>query len=166
MKAQFLLAVLLISLPLVSFQYSYKVHSFSPRHVYEGSTPGGPFIRSALKIPGNITTEFIKWKVSISHANISVDTFNASLWYGESQPNTSGFKNGGHRLSFRGTYKLRNGGSRHHNKQILELHSVTLAQPLYLLQLNDRLFYFLDKNENLLIGNGGFGYVLNQSPHH
>lgn len=161
MKTQFLLVALVFSLPLVSFQH--KANEFSERHVYEGSTPAGAFIKSTLKIPGNITCEFIKWKISMSSAKTSVDTFNASLWYGESQPNTNGFKSGGHWLQFYGKYKTRNGSNKFHSKQIIELHAPALNQTISLLQLSDALFYILDKNDNLLIGNGGFSYVLNKS---
>lgn len=163
MKAQIILAIVLLVISSTSFRIEKTRGCFSPRDVYEGSTPAGAFIKSALKIPTDVTCEFIKWKVSISNSQAGVGTFNASLWYGESQPNTNGFKNGGHWLQFYGKYKTRNGDNKFRSRQVIELHSSTLNQSISLLKINDALFYILDKNDNLLIGNGGFSYVLNKS---
>lgn len=151
-------AVLLMLL--LPFQTKPAEYHYSPWSFYEGSTPGGNYIKSVLKIPGQNACEFMKWHLTLAHHQYA-DSFNIFIRYGESQPNTNDFKNGGYALRVSGKYKVISPGKKH-TKPVIELHSTQTARPLFLLQLSDEVFYLLDEKKAPLVGNGGFSYLLNK----
>jgi len=113
---------------------------------YTASTPANAVVKSFLGIPLADSIDFIRWKITMNdkyyilHCN-----------YGTSKPNTNGFINGGKKIELTGIlekegnyYKLKNG-----------------TKVLRVLKLNNDLLHFADDNNNLLIGNGGWSYALN-----
>lgn len=114
---------------------------------YRGSTPAHPDVKEFLSIPLKDSIDFIKWTVSM-HA----DRYELDCRYGISKGGTNGFINE-KTTKFSGVlekqgfyYQLRQG------KKIL-----------YLLEINTNLFHLLDKKKNMLIGNGGYSYVLSSN---
>lgn len=131
----------------------------SPELIYVGSTPAGNYIKSSLKISPGITCEFIKWTLTIKPAS---KTFTATIWYGESQPSTTGFKNGGMKAEISGNYTAANAATNSPAKTNIVLQSPQLNNSITLLKLDNNLLYFIDGEKKLLIGNGGFAYLLNR----
>lgn len=121
--------------------------------IYVGSTPCDAEVRKALAVPEPETCEFVKWRLQLEEGN---RTFQLVVTFGESQPNTNGFKEGGTRREFAGTFQ--------HDGSLYRLQSSELQKDLYLIVLSDNLFHLADEGGNLLVGNGGFSYVLNRSP--
>lgn len=83
-------------------------------------------------------------------------SFTLSIVYGESQPNTNGFKHGGTRIEIRGKYQ--------NQQDVYRLQASTLKHDLILIRLDDNLFHLADEKRNLLPGDGGFSFTLNRSP--
>ncbi|HEX7846833.1 MAG TPA: hypothetical protein VF476_13610 [Chitinophagaceae bacterium] len=113
---------------------------------FTASTPAAEVVRTFLGIPLPDSIDFIRWKLTINDREFSLDCN-----YGICKPNTNGFINNGKTISFSGKV------NRKENYYEL-MHN---GKTLQLLELNDNLFHILGNNKNLLIGNGGWSYTLN-----
>jgi hypothetical protein len=132
-----ILTVLTLTI-LYSFAYGKKT-------AYQGSTPACAAVREFLDISRADSIDFIRWELVLNG-----DRFSLDCNYGLSKPNTDGFIDG-KRASFSGTlnkkdhlYELRHG-----------------PDIFYVLEINGNLVHLLDKNKDLLKGNGGWSYTLN-----
>lgn len=123
------------------------------QHIYTGSTPADPQIRTALNIAQNAKVDFIKWNLSFPRPR----KFLLSIQYGESQPNTLGFKNGGTSASLEGTYEAK--VSNNVAVYTLRLNNGTR---LSVKRIADGLLYVLTGQGNLMVGNGGWNYILSK----
>jgi hypothetical protein len=88
--------------------------------------------------------------------------FQLSVMYGEGQPNTNGFKNGGNRMELTGTYTVHKGTPSLPQSNVYELHNSQVNSSIWMVQIDDNIFHFADSKNNLMVGNGGWGYVLNR----
>lgn len=113
---------------------------------YTASTPAAPVIKKYLGIPLADSIDFIRWKLSL-HDN----QYTLHCTYGIGKPNTNGFMNGGNTISLKGVWEK--------EKNILQLHHSNRI--LKLMELNANLLHLLDADNNLLVGNGGWSYTLN-----
>ncbi len=127
-------------LPLFFFCASGK------ERVFIGSTPADALVRSFLQIPLTDSIDFIRWKVSLQD-----DQYSLQCNYGIGKNNTNGFINGGTWVKLNGKlekeknyYHLKNGD-----------------RTLQILELNSNLLHLLNKDKSLLVGNGGWSYMLN-----
>jgi hypothetical protein len=146
----------LLSLLTGSCPQNASQYSSNPATTFTGSTPGGDFIRSVLKIPAETKCDFIKWTFSLEDKNPR--KFKLSALYGEGQPNTPGFWGGGTKIEAEGNYIVINDM----NKVIYQLSSDKLAAPLFLIKINDNLLHFTFPDKQLLVGNSGWSYTLNR----
>lgn len=135
---------------IIGLWLAFIVHEAQPEVFYQGSTPCHPFVSGALKI--STPCEFIKWKLYLK----SSQTFTMAVTYGESQPNTNGFKRGGTQLEITGEYSFRGNTFR--------LQSNALAHELNFVKLDDNLYHFTDEHLNLLLGDSGYSFTLNRTP--
>ena len=114
---------------------------------YTASTPAdAAVVRAFLGIPLTDSVDFIRWKLSLAD-----DRYTLQCNYGIGKPNTNGFYNGGKTVSLSGKvrkdniyYQLTNGG-----------------RTISIVELNTNLLHLLDAGNNMLIGNGGWSYTLN-----
>lgn len=118
-----------------------------------GSTPGDKEIKTQLGISDVLNVDFIRWDLRINKSN----NFELNIQFGESQPNTLGFKNGGHFKNYQGIYTI----SKNENKVFYQL--VANQLKITLIKLNNNLFHLLTASNNLMIGNGGWSYTLNNN---
>ncbi len=91
------------------------------------------------------------------------DSFYLSVRYGMTEPNTNGFHNGGTERRIQGKYSIEAGKASAQSSRIYYFNSADLAAPLILVELENGIFHFADKTFALLVGNGGWGYVLNKA---
>jgi hypothetical protein len=118
---------------------------------YTGSTPAtSKAIRTFLNIPLSDSVDFIRWRLTLTDINYELECN-----YGISKPNTNGFMNGGKKTSFSGKVtREKNYYRLHHENRTLNI-----------LELNNNLLHFLDDNNAMLIGTGGWSYTINnESP--
>ncbi len=123
------------------------------RH-YTGSTPCETYTKSILGIPLSDSVDFIIWDLDLKSNRDFV--FKAN--YGIGKPNTSGFYNEGKTLSVEGKYDVSNVSGQ---KPLYILHSPQMKSTIKLRQIQEDIFHFTDDKEKLLVGNGGWSYVLN-----
>jgi hypothetical protein len=119
--------------------------------VYIASTPGDGPIRSILSIPAEVKIDFMRWKLVLTTSG----KFSLKLEYGESKPNTLGFKEGTERY-YEGLYTVVK------NKQeVYHLKGKGIRGELMLARVNENLFHILSSDQQLMVGNGGWSYTLN-----
>ena len=129
----------------------------SDKYFFVGCTPGDELIKSQLGITTDTKIDFIKWELTFEGLNQS--TFVLNIIYGESQPNTLGFKEGGQKKSYQGEYSI----SKNRDNEIYLLKSNQLRSEITLIKLNANIFHFLTPQKNLMVGNGGWSYTLNNT---
>lgn len=127
--------------------------------IYVGSTPCDPFIRAQLGIPTELQCDFIKWELQLDPAGS--DSFKIMADYGESKPNTNGFIKAEHFLA-KGRYAFTKGTSENPRDSVLNLIAPELKSPILLIVLDGNILHFADHDKRFLVGNGGWGYVLNR----
>lgn len=127
-----------------------KASTSSTEISFIASAPGDDEIKSAFRIPVEKKVDFIRWNLILNQDG----KFNLHISYGESQPNTNGFKGGGERLSFSGKFIVKD--------NIYELKSENFSTPISLIKLNENLLHLLTSDRKLMIGNGGWSYTLNK----
>lgn len=130
--------------------------------LFVGSTPCDNFIYSTLKIPANDTCEFIKWELSLQKGKNNEGEFRLTALYGESKPNTNGFKGGGKTIEIAGKYSVQKGINENAHLNVYRLDGAKHPTPLFLIEMDSNILHFADNDKKLLVGNGGWGYVLNR----
>jgi hypothetical protein len=123
--------------------------------LFVGCTPGDDLIKSQLSISNETIIDFIKWDLTLD--NLKRNTFVLNIVYGESQPNTLGFKEGGQKKSYQGEYHI----SKDSNNEIYHLKSSGFQTEIVMIKLNANIFHLLTPQNKLMIGNGGWSYTLN-----
>lgn len=113
---------------------------------YTGSTPADPVIRNFLGIPLSDSVDFIRWKCMLDG-----NTYQLRCNYGIGKPNTNGFINGGNKIELNGSLKK--------EKNFIQLQNGD--KTLHIAELNSDLLHLLNADNNLLVGNGGWSYTLN-----
>jgi hypothetical protein len=122
---------------------------------FVGSTPGGNVIKNLLSIPGQTNVDFIRWHLHLSDEHM----FTLKINFGVGKPNTPGFENGGATKSYEGAYSVvvRN------SQSFIKLVSPDLPSTLEIMKMSQNILHLVGSNHDLLVGNGGWSYVLNNS---
>jgi hypothetical protein len=115
---------------------------------YTGSTPADNSVRSFLGIPMGDSVDFIRWQLALNDGS-----YKLNCNYGICKNNTNGFINGGKTIELSGAWGK--------DKKNYQLHSG--EKTLKLVQVNTDLLHITDENNNLLVGNGGWSYTLNNT---
>lgn len=119
-----------------------------------GSTPGDSLIKTMLAIPLPLPVDFIRWNLTTAESTFSLD-----LNYGESQPNTLGFKPGDDKRTVKGTVAH----IAHQKMAIQRFTSADKTVTFSLVTLNDNTRHLLTPDLQLMVGNGGWSYTLNRN---
>lgn len=128
--------------------------------IFVGSTPCDSLIKSSLQLPSGTICEFIKWELHFNKN--SADIFELTAFYGESQPNTNGFKGGGKKITIKGKYNVSYGAAADPGAKVYNLHGDNLQSSFLLIEIDSNILHFADDDKNFIVGNGGWGYVLNR----
>jgi len=121
-----------------------------------GSTPGDELVKAMLTIPAETKVDFIQWNLILDDKNAFVLDIN----FGESQPNTLGFKENGKEKTFTGTFSVSESSN---FRTVYHLKSVDFFTEILIAKLNANVFHLLTSQNQLLVGNGGWSYTLNRS---
>lgn len=124
------------------------------KYLFAGCTPGDELIKTQLDISTETKIDFIKWDLTLDES-----TFALSIIYGESQPNTLGFKEGGQKKSYQGKYSI----AKDKGNEIFQLKSNQFQSEITLIKLTANILHFLTPQKQLMIGNGGWSYTLNNN---
>lgn len=120
--------------------------------LFAGSTPGDEPIRSILSIPAKAKIDFMRWKLELQASG----TFTLDLSYGESRPNTLGFMDTSV-MKYEGSFTVGTGEHR-----VYRLKARGINGELKLARINENIFHILTEDEQLMVGNGGWSYLLNK----
>jgi len=154
-KSYLLATILLLSF---SGSGSYAPKPVDAEIILVGSTPGDELIKSMLSLPSGTNVDFIKWNLKLN----SKSSFVLDLVFGESQPNTLGFKNGGEKRSITGTFSLNEFIGESKFQETVHLKSASFPGIISLIKVNQNLFHLLSPQNRLMNGNGGWSYSLNR----
>ena len=127
---------------------------------YKGSSPCDPLIKSMIGIPQSPLCDFIIWELTLYQGS-NDSAFRVKIIYGESQPNTPGFKVDNN-IEFEGNYKVRAGVPKNPRARLYHLKSAKDAREIWLVEMDKNIFLFADANGKNLPGNAGYSYVLNR----
>jgi hypothetical protein len=136
--------------------------SLDSQVVFVGSTPGDDLIKSLLTIRSDSKIDFIRWELILNNNDSNQSTFSLAVVFGESQPNTLGFKGGGEKLSFEGEYTISQDKNGKLIGEMIHLKSKNLPAGIRVIRLNQNLLHLLTPQNRLMIGNGGWSYTLNR----
>lgn len=131
-------------------------------HIFVGSTPCDTAIKFALQIPPGAVCDFIKWDLSFGRSDKDSNAFQLTALYGESLPNTNGFTGGGKQITISGKYTTHHGKNKSADRTIYHLYADKPSLAFMLIEMDKNILHFADANGNLIVGNGGWGYVLNR----
>jgi hypothetical protein len=112
-----------------------------------------------MGIPNETKCDFIKWELYLEPAGSG--SFKITAAYGESKPNTNGFIKTEYFLA-NGNYVFTKGTNENPNHRVLNLNASQLKSPLLLIAMDSNILHFADHDRRFLVGNGGWGYVLNR----
>ncbi len=129
-----------------------------PVSFYTASTPCDAELKLHLGIDTIATIDFVRWQITLYHQKPEQGQFELKINYGLGQNNTLGFINGGESRQFKGQYTT----SPDAQGPIIHLQASGLD--LHLRQIHSNLLHFLDDQNQLRIGNGGWSYCLNRQP--
>ena len=129
--------------------------------VLVASTPGNDVIKSLLAIPPDKKIDFIRWNLVLTNPESERHSFSLDINYGEAQPNTSGFKNGGEKKSIEGEYGISQEKGLINGK-VYHLKSPKLADEIQFIKLSENIYHLISPQMQLMVGNGGWSYTLNR----
>lgn len=144
------------------FSTSCSATGASSEIILVGSTPGDDLIKSLLAIPPETKIDFIRWQLTFNPSSANRNSFFLKIVFGESKPNTLGFKDGGEVRTLEGIYLVAESKMIDRNVETYHLNSDKLPAGITLLKLNDNLFHLLTPQNQLMNGNGGWSYSLNR----
>jgi hypothetical protein len=150
----------LIACTFIISSYS-GIKDSTPSIIFVGSTPGDELIKSLLTIPKNQKVDFIRWNLILDDSKDDQNSFTLTIAFGESQPNTLGFKVEEKR-GFEGTYSIAQSKNGILRGVIYHLNSSALPAEIIMVKLNENIFQLLTPQLQLMIGNGGWSYTLNR----
>jgi hypothetical protein len=128
------------------FSFYYFAHGANVR-TYVGSTPAHAVVRDFLQISLTDSIDFIRWKLEIGSG-----IFQLQCRYGLAKPGTPGFSNE-QNVAFDG--KLTKSKNYFYLKHE--------GKGISILEVNANVLHFLDGNNRMLSGNGGYSYALNST---
>jgi hypothetical protein len=68
----------------------------------------------------------------------------------------------GKKILITGKYFINYGANENPNAKVFYLNGDKLPSSLILIELDSNILHFADANKNFIVGNGGWGYVLNR----
>lgn len=147
-----LLLLLTFGLGVLNAQDSHKTDASIE---LQASTPCDSVAKAMLHIKETGVIDFIRWNLVLTPNN----SFELSIKYGESKPNTLGFVIEYHQ-EIKGTFSVQKGSVL--KGGIYQLSAANSDLRLSLLKLNENLFHLLGPDQRLMVGNGGWSYSLNR----
>src|SRR5690349_12911222 len=73
---------------------------------FVASTPCDSSIKSLLTIAPDSKVDFVRWELTLNKSENKAGTFILNVAFGQAEPSTSGFKDGGKKFSFEGKYTV------------------------------------------------------------
>ena len=114
---------------------------------FVGSTPAHNVVRGFLQISLTDSIDFIRWKLEVDS-----EKFKLQCHYGLAKPGTPGFLNE-QSVVFEGQL------TKSENYYYLKHQGRSVS----ILEVNANVLHFLDQNNTMLAGNGGYSYALNST---
>lgn len=135
------------------FCFGFTSQKETQTEIWVGSTPCSDELKVKLGINEKDSVDFIRWDLRL----IDSKRFTLTIHYGISKPNTLGFITGGEHKSFDGMVLK---SKSNQGPAILTLHSPLLKSNINFAALSSHVYHFLNEQNKLMVGNGGWSYSL------
>lgn len=119
-----------------------------------GCTPGDQVIKSMFSIPLETLIDFVRWDLEMEENG----QFSLDINYGEHQPNTLGFKNGGEKMSFLGKSSILSQVDKAAFEYVYILKGIDSSLGFSLVKITENVFHVLSPKSLLMMGNSGWSY--------
>lgn len=146
-------------LPVICLSAACQTGDQFKEEALTGSTDCNEPLKVILGIAPETNVDFIRWDLVLEE-QVDHKNFELNITYGESQPNTLGFKAGGTTRTIRGKYIIYQ--EKKIKTEVYRLTSDSLRAALSLIKLNSNIFHLLTNDNQLMVGSGGWSYTLNR----
>lgn len=126
---------------------------------FSGNSPCGGYVKSLLGIPAPADCDRVQWKVTLLQ-NAETRAFRLNVIYGMQEQSRPGFAGGGTKKEIAGKWKVTKGTPVNPEAVVYELKYD--EQTLRFLKLGGSILHLLYTDRNLMIGDAGWSYTLNQ----
>jgi hypothetical protein len=120
--------------------------------VFEGITPCDKAARPLPQIRSDADCEMAIWRIVFGPNS----TYELSSSYGMAQPNTTGIRNGGSKVTMQGAWVAP-------TPTIIRLGTDDPAISVSFLRVSEDILHVLDGNGRMMVGNAGWSYTLNRT---
>lgn len=159
---------IILTIPFVwlfgGFSKTLKQHA-DISSVYAGTSPCATSIRSFLKISAKERCDEISWHLELNRdGSKNPTTFLLKRGYkyyidnSRSQPKES--------ITIEGVWKITKGRKSQVNATVIELKAQHTTDPLRFYVADENIIHLLDKEDNLMVGDGGQSYTLSRIDDH
>lgn len=133
--------------------------------VFEGITPCSALTRPLPQIPADTHCEQMIWKFTLYEdpATGSPTTYTLNSAYGVPQPNTPGLSGGGTAVAMEGNWTIVRGIKMDPDAVVYRLNPDDPETVVSFLKISDNILHVLNRDESLMVGNGGWSYSINRT---
>ena len=165
MKSIVSIELTLLSLLLIATCAPAKPSAQSKLGVFVGTSPCDAVARRPLGIPATADCEMIKWSLTVDRepGTLAPTTYELNFAYGMTQPNTTGFKNGGTELARQGKWAMAQGTKTDSTSLVYKLDAERPEESISFVKLDDNLLHLLDADRSLAVGTAGWSYTLSRT---
>ncbi|MFY9618801.1 MAG: hypothetical protein WAM70_20605 [Pyrinomonadaceae bacterium] len=165
MKRIMSIELALFSLILIATCAPARPSAHSQLGVFVGTSPCDAVARRPLGIPASADCEMIKWNLSLHQepGTLAPTTYELNFTYGMTQPNTTGFKNGGTKAERKGKWSIAQGTRADSGLLVYKLDAERPEESIAFVKLDENLLHLLDTDRALALGHAGWSYTLSRT---
>lgn len=165
MKRTLSIEFALLSLILIATCAPAKPSAQSKLGVFVGTSPCDAVARGPLGIPATADCEMIKWNLTLYQepGTLAPTTYELNFTHGMTQPNTTGFKNGGTKAERKGRWSIAQGTRTDSGLLVYKLDAERSEGSMSFVKLDENLLHLLDTDRSLAVGHAGWSYTLSRT---
>jgi hypothetical protein len=153
---------------LIAFVATNSCSQSAPQNstsVYEATTPCNEAVKTLLAIPATTKTDMMKWNLTLHNDSKSSvpASYKLIYTYGLAKQGTRGFMEGANTKELNGKCTISKGIKENADAIVFTLYSDDSTVLLSFLKPNENILHLLDKDKNLMVGNGAWSYTLNRT---
>ena len=162
MKSIVSIELILLSLILIATCAPARPAAQSKFGLFVGTSPCDAVARRPLGIPATADCEMIKWNLTLHQepGTLAPTSYELNFTFGMTQPNTTGFKNGGTKAERKGKWSIAQGTRADSGLLVFKLDAERSEESISFVKLDENLLHLLDADRSLAVGHAGWSYTL------
>ena len=107
----------------------------------------------------------IKWNLTLHQepGTLAPTSYELNFTFGMTQPNTTGFKNGGTKAERKGKWSIAQGTKTDSGLLVFKLDAERPEESISFVKLDENLLHLLDAARSLAVGHAGWSYTLSRT---